>query len=118
MRARWLLLGFLILASYLASCSGSAPPVTLTPTLPAATPAIALPDGCAPLVQFHSTDSHGAACIAIICEDGNMARTRACSVATQAPEPLTPEQLAELRDHISRSDFFAQETYYRASADC
>ena len=118
MRPRWLLPGFLLLVSCLPACTGGAPPATLTPTLRAATPAIALPTDCAPLIQYHSTDAHGASCIAVICEDGRIARTSGCSTVAQAPDQITEEQLVELRERINRSNFFAQDSYYRASADC
>ncbi len=118
MRFRRVLSAFLLLISCLTACTGSAPPATLTPTSSAATPAIALPLGCAPLIQYHSTDAHNASCIAVICEDGRITRTTGCSTVAQALDQITEEQLVELRERISRSNFFAQATYYRASADC
>jgi hypothetical protein len=121
MGPRWLSCTLLLLFC-LCACHSDASPATPTPTPLAAqtaTPITALPVDCAPLLQYQTIDPHGASCIAIICEDGQVTRAGIDrSAGAKAPERLTEEQLTELRDRIAESDFFALESYYRASADC
>ena len=118
MRPRWLLSALLLLICALIGCTRGALPATPTQAPRAAAPAVDLPAGCAPLVQYQSIDSHGASCTAVVCEDGRMVRTSGCSATTKAPEQITQGQLTALRERINESNFFAQEAYYRASADC
>jgi hypothetical protein len=117
MQARWFLRGFLAFLC-LSGCAGNARHDTPSPVSHLLTPDVAIPAGCSPLVQYQSTDFRGVTCIALFCRDGRIVRTSGCTTASNPPDYLTEQQLAQLRQRIDKSNFFGQEAYYPASTDC
>lgn len=117
MSRRSLLRGLIALLCCLPGCAGTSP-VTGTRPPPAATPIVAIPDGCAPLVEYQSIDFRGASCVAVFCEDGTLVRTGTCAATSDTLKRLTEQEMAGLRNQVDESQFFALESYYPASTDC
>jgi len=127
----------LLLGCCLQGCGAGAPAQTATPSpgatavalaqtvtpspgaTAAATPTMALPADCTLLLRYESGNRYSSPCIYAICEDGRVLREGGtCPAGVAPPERLSKDQLAQLEEQISASDFFALEGYYPSPDGC